>query len=113
MTINARDFSLQLIGKPDEGRLFFGITRSERRSKVIKREVNVIERIANLMRDRRRKPSDHCAFLGLMKLSLELASAAEFRSHLVEGGGERTHLVESIGRHLNIEVAARNLSRRD
>src|SRR5829696_863241 len=79
---------------------------------MIECQVDVIERVTNLMCDCRGEPSDHCAFLGLMKLSLELAGAREFRSHLVECGSECAHLVESIGGHLNIEVAAGDFSRR-
>src|SRR5690242_9548893 len=79
---------------------------------MVQRQINVIERVANLVSNGGREPADDCAFLSLVKLCFELTRATEFRRHLVEGGGERSHFIDSIGRHLHIEVAAGHLSRR-
>ncbi len=79
---------------------------------MIEREVDVVERVANLVCDCGGESSDYRAFLGLVQLTFEFARACEFRGHLVEGGSERAHLIESIGRHLHVEVTAGDLSRR-
>src|SRR5215217_6013450 len=79
---------------------------------MIERQVNVVEWIANLVRDRCCEPSDNRAFLRLVQLRLELACASEFCSHLVERTGECAHLIESISRHLDVKITTRHFLRR-
>src|SRR5829696_347790 len=73
---------------------------------MIERQVDVVERIPDLVCDGGSEPANDCAFFSLVKLSFKLASTAEFRSHLVEGRSECAHLIESISRHLDVEVSA-------
>src|SRR5690242_6803895 len=106
MTIDARDFRFELIGKPHERRSLRLIGRSKRRTQVIQREVNVVQRITNLVRDRGGQTTNYSALLCLMELKLEFASASEFGGHLVERRCERAHLVPAFGVNLNLEVPA-------
>src|SRR6266480_2640804 len=77
---------------------------------MIKREVDVVKRIAYLMSNRRGKSSYDGTFLRLVKLGLKLASTSKFGSHLIKGGGQRTHLVLALCRYAKIEIASCHLS---
>ena len=77
---------------------------------MIERQVDVVEWVANLVRDRCGESTDHGAFFSLVQLHFEFAGAAELSGHFVERAGECSHLVEPIRRNLNIEVSAGNFS---
>src|ERR1043165_3667480 len=79
---------------------------------MIERQVDVVERITNLVSDGCCKPADDRAFFSLMKLHFEFARAAELRSHLIKGAGECSHLVEPVCGHLYLEVATSDFARR-
>src|SRR5690349_14109140 len=76
---------------------------------MIECQVDVIERVPNLVCDRSGEAADDRAFLRLVKLHLELARAGEFPCHFVEGRSERSHFIEAISRNLNVEVSAGDL----
>jgi len=113
VAIDARDFRLELIGELNERRFLFRIGRRERRAEMIEREIDVVERVSNLVRDGGGEPSDDGAFLCLVQLRFQLARASEFRCHLVEGGRECAHLVAPFGLDLDVEVSRGDVSRRD
>jgi hypothetical protein len=78
---------------------------------MIECQVDVVERVANLVGDGSGQPADDRAFLRLMKLHLELARTGQFSRHLIERRSERSHFVKTISRNLNVEVSACDLSR--
>src|SRR5713101_1742327 len=60
---------------------------------MIERQVDIIQRIANLMRDRRREPAHDGCFFRVVKFCFQLARPAEFYRHLIELLSQRAHLV--------------------
>ena len=77
---------------------------------MIEREVDVVERITNLVSDSCRQPADHRAFFCLMQLHFKLARAAELGSHFIKGAGECSHLIEPVCWYLHIKIATSDFS---
>ena len=80
---------------------------------MIERQVDVIQRVSNLVRDGRREPADDDGFLSIVKLCLQLARAPKFHSHLIEQSGQLSHLIPPL-RSANAigKVTAGNTPRR-
>src|SRR5688572_18695591 len=101
------------MGELNERRFLLGIGGRERRPKMIEREIDVVERISDLVRDGGGEPSDDGAFLSLVQLRFQLARSSEFCRHLVEGSCKCAHLVATFARDLDVEVSGGDVSRSD
>src|ERR1044072_9911771 len=103
--VDACDFGFELFSQLYKSRPLGFISGSKRRAQMIECQVNVVERISNLVSDCCCEPAVNRALLRLMQLQLELARASELRSHFIKGARERSHLVEAVCRHLFIRVS--------
>src|SRR5947209_5668852 len=63
---------------------------------MVEREVDVVERVAYLVRDGGGEATHDRRLLGLLDLRFEFAHATELRDHLVEGRGEEADLVAAV-----------------
>ena len=77
---------------------------------MVEREINVIQRIAYLVSDRRTEPTDDGGLFGLLKFCFELGLLFEFGGHLVEIRRQSSKFVRPRFIDANTQVAVRNLT---
>ena len=63
---------------------------------MIESEIDVIERVANLMSNRCRESAYDRPLLSFMQLSFEFSSTRELRGHLVERGRKLPHFIATF-----------------
>src|SRR5438270_10436884 len=94
--VDARDLGLELQRELLDERALLRVGGSERGAQVVEREVDVVERVAYLVRDGGGETAHDSRLLGLLDLRFEFAHAPKLRDHLVEGRGEKADLVASV-----------------
>src|SRR5437870_12180078 len=88
------------------------IVRRKTFPQVVERQIYVVQRISNLVRNRRCQPSDDGRFFRLMQLILKRARALQLRGHIVEEFSQLSNLiVTSTYRDPIRKVAARHAPR--
>src|SRR5262245_35462011 len=81
---------------------------------VIKSQVDVVQWISDLMRNRRSQPADHCCFLGLVELGFELSCPTQLGCHVIEGSGQLANLITSVrGSYADSEIPGSDSPRSD
>src|SRR5262249_39507360 len=85
--------------------------RRERRAQVIDREVDEVERVADLVRDARSQTSDDGGTFGPLQQFFQIAFAAQPRKHFVERLRQRPHLLRPRNRRAEVQIALRHFFR--
>ena len=88
-----------------------GLLGAEALAHVVDREVDEVQRVADLVRHRRGEPSERRGALGEVQPLLEEAVLAQPLHHLVEAAGQAADLVAAARGDLHDEVARGHLPR--